>query len=261
MKLGKGTISGDTYIVPGFKAFTSSGTFIVPLNINQVEVLVVAGGGGGGYGFNINGVTMSGAGGGAGGLVYRKSYNVFSGEEISVVVGAGGAGGTTSSRNGGNGGNSSFGDLVALGGGGGKTFNYSGNDSGFDGGSGSGVSGLYGYGSYTYTPGKALQPGSTSGGYGSDGGGKNTANNRYGSGGGGAGGVGASDATVAGGAGLTYFGVLFARGGNAKTTGGAAESVPVNSGYGGNSGFYSNASIGGSGIVIVRWGGYSRDYV
>ncbi len=139
--------------------YISNGTFTVPSDVKEVEVLVVAGGGGGG------GSPIAG-GGGAGGVVYHRNYSVTPGTNIPIYVGAGGIGGLGSMADpwtgavGGKGGNSSFGSLVAVGGGGGGRYNGvaatsggSGGGAGYAGAAGSGTSGQgYSGGSATTSP-------------------------------------------------------------------------------------------------------------
>ncbi len=247
----------DGNAIQGMVVFKTPGTYsITPKADDYVEVLVVAGGGGGG--------TNAGAGGGAGGLKYENEVPITT-IGISVVVGSrGGAGANGGIPNagrfdGGKGGNSQFGAHVTIGGGGGSAGGYEGR-SGHSGGSGGGgaayhtVSGSGGSG----TSGQGNSGGSAS---------SNTMHFRN-AGGGGAGGAGisigsgAADAGTIGGHGKQYFGFYYAGGGSghfATTTanGGtlAGQSATSNTGAGGGSG-----SFGGSGIVIVRWGGYSKNY-
>jgi hypothetical protein len=93
-------------------AYTTTGTSgFSPAVTGTVEVLVVAGGGGGG--------ANHAGGGGAGGVLYVGEYQVISGQQYTVTVGAGGAVGPSySTAQGRNGDNSVFGTLVAAGGGG-----------------------------------------------------------------------------------------------------------------------------------------------
>ena len=94
--------------------FATSGTYTVPTNARQIEVLVVAGGGGGGMGWE-------GGGGGGGGIIHKK-LDVNGGDVYQVVIGAGGLPasdyyGYSPFAPSTNGGDSSFGNLVAYGGG------------------------------------------------------------------------------------------------------------------------------------------------
>jgi hypothetical protein len=119
-----------TYTTTGTSGFTPAVTGIV-------EVLVVAGGGGAG-------ANHAGAGG-AGGVLYASEYQVISGQQYVVTVGAGGAVGPSYSVTQGlNGSNSVFGTLVAAGGGGGGNRRDSGTtgiEYGLWGGSGGGGGG------------------------------------------------------------------------------------------------------------------------
>lgn len=118
---------------PQSQAFTSSGTFTVPSNVDVVEVLVIGGGGGGG-GFGTN---APGGGGGAGGMAWER-VDVSAVSSVAVTVGGGGSGGGTNT-NGSNGGTSSFGSFCsATGGSGGEFGSTSGGASGGAGGVGSG---------------------------------------------------------------------------------------------------------------------------
>jgi hypothetical protein len=130
-------------------------TWTKPATVSEVEVLVVAGGGGGGSSTTFS--NAGGGGGGGGGIVYRASFAVSA--DVSVTVGAGGAPGPTGNNKGLAGGNSSFGTLTAIGGGGGSGGNVAGDDGGSGGGSRNGAGFATG-----------LQPGSASGGFGSNGG-------------------------------------------------------------------------------------------
>lgn len=135
---GLGSFIGNTTAVfptsaraSGIYSLTEQNLFLQqnvwPASTNvPVEILVVAGGGGGGG---------WGGGGGAGGLIYEKQFDLFSGINYNIRVGAGGIRGTNVYTAGGDGSNSVFGPLVAIGGGGGGF--YSGNN-GRNGGSGGG---------------------------------------------------------------------------------------------------------------------------
>jgi hypothetical protein len=104
------------YLSPGFGtrvySFTSSGSFVVPSCINQVEVEVWGGGSG-----SFASVSAMPSGGGSGGGYARKLITgLVPGQIIPVVIGAGGAFGTTTGAAGA-GGTSSFGSLVSASGG------------------------------------------------------------------------------------------------------------------------------------------------
>ncbi|MFP4467905.1 MAG: InlB B-repeat-containing protein, partial [Bacteroidales bacterium] len=256
----------DGYIIHAFEN-TGEATFVAPLGVEEVEVLVVAGGGGG---ENMN----EGGGGGAGGLIFYGSetpslgnaYHVGAGNSIDVFVGNGGSRGN-------NGQDSRFGDLVALGGG-----SYRGSNGLRHGGSGVGAGGT------------GLQPTSDSGGFGHDGGVRTGGSPWEGGGGGGAGGRGNNGTSHggAGGAGLYYGNVFgdhfgdngwFASGGSGGgehtayapppggggrgglyTTQAQRNAMPNTGGGGGgnnettsNHNHYRNAGSGGSGVVLVRY--------
>jgi hypothetical protein len=204
-----------------YHTFTSSGTF-TPTQSLTVDTLIVAGGGGGGY-------FSGGGGGGAGGLQYGTLSVTATG--YAVTIGAGGTTPYTSAGAGGDGNNSSFSATYVAngGGGGGGQGALNGRNGGSGGGAATGGS----------TGGTATQS-STSPltGYGNNGG--SGSNNNAGGGAGSA----ASVQTV--GSGRTYYGVTYATGGRGLD--GPATPGTANSGNGAPQG-----SIGGSGIVIVRY--------
>ena len=92
-----GTVTAGTVADPGQTAYTSVGTytFVVPSGITSISAVVV-GGGGGAAGTGSN---RGGAGGGGGGLAYG-TFDVTSGESLTVQVGAGGSGGANYSTDG-----------------------------------------------------------------------------------------------------------------------------------------------------------------
>lgn len=258
------TISGNYRI----HTFTGSGTFVAPVGVTSVEVLVVAGGGGGGSGSTLG----HGGGGGAGGVI-AQTVAVTPGANATVTVGGGGGGGTAGAR-GTSGSNSVFvGDatVTATGGGGGGG-GSSGVSGGLTGGSGGG-------GGSETAANTAGSGGTGTVGQGNAGGAGRSATNanqgrRAGGGGGGAGGTGfgsPSNGTAgAGGAGTTNatFGVTVGGGGGgSSTTSGAAGTggggAGVNSGTpnagtgntggGGGGNGDGTGGAGGSGIVILRY--------
>lgn len=129
-----------------YTIFYSSGTYTVPADVTQIQILAVGGGGGGG-GPLPN--TAEGAGGGGGGaVVLSRAMTVTPLSVINVTVGAGGAGGTD--NRGTSGGMSSFGGLTrALGGGsgGGGGSSARPGSAGGSGGGGCGLGGATGGGS------------------------------------------------------------------------------------------------------------------
>jgi hypothetical protein len=262
--------------------FITSNTWIAPIGVTQVEVLVVAGGGGGGYG--TSGRT---GGGGAGGVVYNSAYSVTPGSSYTVTIGSGGTGSTTNAQlaSVSNGSNSVFGTLTALGGGGGAngSIDTSANVVGASGGSGGGGGGSATI-SNTYSGGSASQPGSGSGGYGNAGGNGIHLYGTWAGGGagGGAGSVGYSANNIsgtfsapAGGTGLpftitgnaefyagggggsfysgTSYGPGGAGGGGVGNSTGAGFSGAPNTGGGGGAGGNGNGGSGGSGVIIIRY--------
>jgi hypothetical protein len=97
----------------GVQTFTSSGTFIVPAGVSQVEV-ELWGGGAGSYASVPN---LSSGGGSGGGYARKLVAGLVPGQVIPVIVGTGGAAGTTSGSAAGGGGTSSFGQYVGATGG------------------------------------------------------------------------------------------------------------------------------------------------
>lgn len=209
--------------------FTTSGTLTVTTvpTGSTIELMMVGGGGGGLFG-----------GGGAGGYVWRPTFSISEG---SYFVGIGSGGASFS-----NGNSTTFAGLTAIGGG---TRNSSG---------GSGGGGVDGSG------GAALQPTSTTGGYGNAG-----ANWTGGGFDGGGGGAGSSGFVPDGGAGRTADIIsssgtfaTFAQGGWGVANSVAYElpEVVANSGNGGwgggyddENGNYINSSPGQDGIVRIRY--------
>jgi prepilin-type N-terminal cleavage/methylation domain-containing protein len=234
----------------------------------EYEVLVVAGGGGGGAGYAYTSGSLrkyGGGGGGAGGYLYNSSLNITT-NSVVVMVGANGEGATSTGITGLNGGNSTFGTLTSIGGGGGGgAVDTTGNTGGSGGGSGAGNGNIAGG---VGTAGPPRQ------GYNGGIGGITQYSNGYnmtGGAGGGAGGSGSNSqptSTVSGGIGVTYFGTMYAKGGNAvystsNTSGNSGTHYLGNGGdgaYRGSSNGTMPGSRGGSGIIIVRWGDYNHNY-
>jgi len=109
--------------------FTSTGncTWTIPDGVSFMDILLVGGGGSGG--------SYGGGGGGGGGIVYKTSYSVTAGSQVSLTVGAGGIAPTDGSSSGTNGSDSKFGTLTAVGGGGGGAGGDE-NNSAYDGSNG-----------------------------------------------------------------------------------------------------------------------------
>lgn len=272
------------YINTNVQAFTTSGTFVVPEGVTEIDVLIVGGGGGGG--------SRQGAGGGGGGVRFIANMAVTPEDSIAVVVGAGGAGGTAGGR-GTNGSNSSFGVEVSIGGGagGGRTTNPTGNNGGSGGGSarhssqaaGTGTAGQ-GYAGGLASPANA--DGNAAGGGGGAGqiGGNASGVNESGIGGnggaglyfadfvaygaagwfGGGGGGGTSRSGVGGGGAMNSPGTGGVGGGGAGTgfppyppgdvsQNGYSGLPNTGGGGGGSNDPASSGGAGGSGIVIVKW--------
>ena len=260
-----------TQKAPAVDTFTSSDTFVVPIGVTTVDVLVVAGGGGSG--------PNHAGGGGAGGLIYRPGFTVSPGTSIPVTVSTGSPPGHPQ-----RGTDSVFSNLTAKGGGGGKPDSFDGSN--FPGGSGCGGShnpgadrsggsatqpsqpgdsGTYGFGNpggggnYNGNPGQGAQGG---GGGGAGAPGNNASSNTPGNGGagraysisgssvyysgGGAGGGHQNDGAGSGGVG----------GGGNHGPGGGQPGNPGTANRGGGGGGSSDSSgspSGGSGIVIVTY--------
>jgi len=239
-----------TYIVQSFTTVGTS-TWTVPTGVTSVDYLVVAGGGGSGYVSSWGNIHAGG--GGAGGLLHG-SITGLSGVQ-NITVGEGGAGGTSGGSSSSNGSNSAFGStLIAIGGGAGGW----GGNSVLPGNGGSGGAA----GGHTLLPGSVggdSEAGPPRQGYA---GGISSNNQIYGAGGGGYSGVGhntSADGTglAAGGAGyisdITGVSIVYATGGSSgyNTNAGAP-----NTGNGGNTDFTGadvDGSMGGSGVVIIKY--------
>jgi hypothetical protein len=271
---------------PVIQAFTSSGTWNVPIGLTSATILVVAGGGAGGTTASAP-LPNRGAGGGAGGLIYIPTWDLTGSSSYSVTIGNGGAVSSSNSTSGQNttisGGSKT---LTALGGGHGAFSDSTNNHE--SGGSGGG--GWY----PGYAGRSATQPSNTSDGvntYNSTGfgnaGGTSGNSDPYGAGGGGAGGVGESWTNgkitgSLGGAGKDYSSVFgtsygesgwFASGGTSANIGAPATQTGAPLGGGGNG--YNNSTNtpsnadangqantgggggsggnGGSGVVLIKY--------
>ena len=97
----------------GVQTFTTSGTYVVPAGVAQVEVELWGGGAGSYASYNI----IPSGGGAGGGYARKRIANLTPGQTIAVTVAAGGAGGTTSGGAPTAGGASSFGSFVSATGG------------------------------------------------------------------------------------------------------------------------------------------------
>jgi prepilin-type N-terminal cleavage/methylation domain-containing protein len=258
-----GTITNDgRYRI---HTFTTSGTFTVT-TAGDVEVLVVGGGGGGGG--------RHAGGGGAGGVTYVPFFNTVA-QPYSITIGAGGTAAPYGGR-GGNGGNSVFSNITSIGGGGGGGYSDGGATvNGCSGGSGGGGAGAFGLpgGNGTYGVGTVGQ--GNSGGM--------TIQNYIGGGGGGAGTTGSNTINNIGGAGgngislsisgtATYYGGggggagdgpvdlnggIGGLGGGGRGTGAYYPATGLagiaNTGGGGGGSRDAAGTVGGSGVVIIRY--------
>lgn len=259
-------VTGINYIV---HLCTSAGqsNFYSPFGLNEIELLIVAGGGGGAGSTGNAGR----GGGGAGGLIFQN-YSIAENQNFTLEVGLGGTGGVASA-DGENGENSFFDSLIALGGGGGGNLN----NNGLNGGSGGGA----GVNNFGHPGGNDLQNGSTSGGFGNQGGISGPFAVGAGGGGGGAGSPGVAGNVNTGGTGgaglllnITGTPLWYAAGGGSSgLNGGLGGSgiggngssdgsdsgtpglVNTGSGGGGTQGASSSGigGNGGSGIVIIRY--------
>jgi hypothetical protein len=105
------TSTTATNATHGVKAFTSTGTFVVPAGITTVWVTICGGGGGGGG-------AVGGSGGGADAKIAQPVTGLTPGEEIAITIGAKGKGGVSGGASATAGGTSSFGSFVSASGGG-----------------------------------------------------------------------------------------------------------------------------------------------
>lgn len=126
----------------GSQAFTTSGTFPVPVGVTTVYLTGTAPGGGGGGSYAINNLYSNAGGGGSSGQsVIRHALTVTPGTPYTVTLGAPGAGASGGTGFQGNpGGALSFGSLLTLTGGGGGFGALSTNPGAGAGSSGSGSS-------------------------------------------------------------------------------------------------------------------------
>lgn len=257
----------------GQHIFATSGTFTVPSNVYKVDVFMVNGGNGGGQYYDDGENTYGGAGGGSGYVLTQKSISVTPGQSFAVVVGAGGPVYATKKAftSGYGGGQSSFGNYKPAaqpiktsrggigvfwgsntqqcGGSGGGSAGYD-SGSGFccggDGGS-DGSNGYYAVDRRVDGAWESIQTLNQTGGSGSTTRAFGESWNTLYSGGGG----GGASKRDNGGAGSGGSG----GGGKGKDLNPAGSPVAgsagtANTGGGGGGGAY----VGGSGIVIVRWG-------
>lgn len=250
-----GTMTSDaTYF---YYTFLDTGTIKFPRTISATVLIVGGGGAGGGR--------MGGGGGGGG--VLEQTFTLAANTTYIATVGAGGVGAYLA---GSNGTSSSFASVTAYGGGRGAIF-WRGTTylSAYDAGTGSGVVGSGGGGSYgTDSPPAWQSPGVGTAGQGNSGGAAYTASSAsYASGGGGgagaAGGAAGNQIAGTGGAGKTSVinSVVYGAGGNggpqngAGATGAAGAANTGNGGFGIRNADDNNVAYGGSGgkgIIIIR---------
>lgn len=212
--------------------FTSgTSTFVAPIGVSTIELLIIGGGGSGG--------NDKGGGGGAGGKKYDPAYPIVQGGSYSVTVGAANS-------------NTIFGPLTAYAGGIGGSVNSNGSNGASGGGAGGSASAKTGG---TATPAGQGNNGGSNGGYtgspfpcGGGGGAEGPGNAPQNSSTGGLGGLGFSSN-------ITGSTVVYAKGGNGCWTGSSGVSPAPNTGNGGNGGDNSAlGTTGASGIVVARYG-------
>lgn len=102
-------------VVRGQQSFTSSGVFVVPVNVYSIDVFCVGGGGGGATSNSWVGSSNHGGGGGYTNTV--KNVSVTPGQRISVEIGAGGNAGVYKDEEGKCGGTTSVSGICSASGG------------------------------------------------------------------------------------------------------------------------------------------------
>ena len=209
--------------------FDADDTFIVPQDVDLIEVTVIGGGGGGSRGI-VGFEGNTGGGGGGSGFVVTTTIEVACGDQFTVDIGPGGFGGTVGDPDGTAGADSVLDHatselrIVAPGGGlGDPDFGDAGR--GHFGGGGGAPVGLGGPGVI-----QAGVSGGSNGGAGASGGPGGTGNTAGGGGGGPGGG----------------------RGGN---NGAVGQPATQPGGGGGGGAFGQNGAVGASGSILVRWFG------
>jgi hypothetical protein len=241
-----GTAFFTTILQPGYRTFTSTGTFTVPPGISMLMIDAIGAGGGGGR----NGAIGGGGGGGGGRSIAQinpASLSIAAGTAITVTVGTGGTGRTGSQGSGTAGGDSSFGSYVTAGGGKGT---YDGTGSPVSNG-GAGGGSYPNISSWTTGVGYGDTFATGSGGYGqrSDGVIRYAGNAEYGGGGGSAGGWGST----------TGNDTLATRGGSSVFGGGGGgggyqfSSYVIPGGAGGVSGSYSSGGGAAAGTAGANY--------
>jgi hypothetical protein len=237
----------------GQQAYTTPGTYtwVAPFNVYSVSVVCIGAGGGGWANPTVA------TGGGGGGLAYLNNISVVPGNSYTVVVGgyviyatgqSSSFNGATIVATGGKSGDIDTGDggtysgVGVLGGTGGKGNVGGGGTAGYSGAGGAGTTSLGGAGS--------------NGAGGGGGGGGATASNAVGSGGGGGVGIFGQGANGAGGIAGSTRDSCGGGGGSGGTNSGSVPLEPTRGGlYGGGSGSYSGAFVGGNdGAVRIIWG-------
>lgn len=250
--------SGTPFINKGKQVFTASGTFTVPAGVTKIDVFLVGGGGGGGVRLGIGSYPRGGGGGGYTKTV--KGISVTPGQKIDCIVGAGGQCAPGNRYELIRGGSSSCLGNVAEGGWNAERNAYGGGNGGSGGGTGVHIDyiGEGGNGGSDGNDGSTA-PGATSSIY--VGVGQHTTTREFGESNntiysGGGGGAGNRQLTNQ----PDYSGGLGGSGGGGRGESddgknGSNGTPNTGGGGGGNAGWGSNAKyVGGSGIVIIRWG-------
>lgn len=241
-------VAGRSISKTGNAEITSPNDKISPTGDKKIKVLVVGGGGGGG---SSSASTGGGGGGGGGGVIYNDSYEVSTGDAITVTVGNGGNAGTAgSAQSGTTGADSVFETLNAKGGGYGGGANLAGGNGGSGGGGGYNNLATSRAGG-TGTAGQGFHGGATS-------------NLAFGGGAGGGGASGgglvnqANDLGGRGGNGIAYplsgVSIQYGAGGNGGSVTAMANVSPANTGKGGDGAYLTGSAYAGAkGVVIVSY--------
>jgi hypothetical protein len=123
VSLGGASGSSGGGAATNIQAFTSNGTFTVPVGVTRVIIEAWSGGGGGGGNCGPNAAGAIGGGGGSG-VYVKKSIAVVEGQTYTITIGQGGASGWSTAQNvftqtgsGSSGGSTSFGNLLTIAGG------------------------------------------------------------------------------------------------------------------------------------------------
>lgn len=118
-KIAPATITADKLAagvlpIQDYQDFTSSGSFVVPADVNFIQVMVVGGGGGGGGGGRELPSAGNGGTGGGGSLPVFDYIPVTPGETLTIAVGTGGIGGAIQNSAGSGGNNGTVGGASSI---------------------------------------------------------------------------------------------------------------------------------------------------